>query len=206
MLRSRCNHWERTGMTQEVRSRGISKAADDDEKMLDMLQQDTFAYFIEEINPDTGLVADRGQPGVAASIAATGFALAAYPASVERGGMECEEAIERTLTTLRFFWNSPQSRESWTASSATFTATWPVGLLSGRMMAAWLPGRLWPPCPSHPKLSCQPSGISSTRFIWNSRIAMGSRRPSIPRGPSTPGVSLVGSLPTTTGSTKGRSS
>jgi len=44
-----------------------------------------------------------------ASIAATGLALAAYPVGVTRRFMAREEAVERTLTTLRFFWNSIQS-------------------------------------------------------------------------------------------------
>ena len=43
-----------------------------------------------------------------ASIAATGFALAAYPVGVERGFISRAAAVERTLTTLRFFSNSPQ--------------------------------------------------------------------------------------------------
>src|SRR5581483_819573 len=50
-----------------------------------------------------------------ASIAATGLALAAYPVGVERRFMTREEAAERTLTTLRFFWNSLQG----TATDAT---------------------------------------------------------------------------------------
>lgn len=46
-----------------------------------------------------------------ASIAATGFALAAYPVGVERGFISRAAAVERTLTTLRFFSNSPQGTE-----------------------------------------------------------------------------------------------
>ena len=46
-----------------------------------------------------------------ASIAATGFALAAYPVAVERGIMPRAAAVQRTLTTLRFFWNSPRGPE-----------------------------------------------------------------------------------------------
>jgi hypothetical protein len=53
-------------------------------------------------------VVDKTAPGWPASIAATGLALASYPAAVERGMMSKSAAIALTLTTLRFFWNSPQ--------------------------------------------------------------------------------------------------
>jgi hypothetical protein len=39
------------------------------------------------------------------------LALAAYPIGVERGFWTRDSAVERTLTTLRFFWNSPQGPE-----------------------------------------------------------------------------------------------
>ena len=75
---------------------------------LDMLQHKSFSYFLHETNPDNGLVIDKTAADWPASIAATGFALAAYPVAVERGFMPRAAAVERTLTTLRFFWNSPQ--------------------------------------------------------------------------------------------------
>ena len=50
-------------------------------------------------------------PGAPCSIAPTGFALAAYPVGVERGFITRDDAISRTLTSLRFFWNSPQGPE-----------------------------------------------------------------------------------------------
>ena len=55
------------------------------ETRLDALQRHAFGYFLNETNPANGLVSDRTQPGAPASIAAVGFALAAYPAGVERG-------------------------------------------------------------------------------------------------------------------------
>jgi len=78
------------------------------ETRLDALQRHSFGYFLNETNPANGLVADRTQPGAPASIAAVGFALAAYPVGVERGWMTRTDAIERTLALLRFFWTSPQ--------------------------------------------------------------------------------------------------
>jgi len=56
-------------------------------------------------------VKDKTAPHWPSSIAATGLALACYPAGVERGFMSRAAAIERTLVTLRFFWNSPQGPE-----------------------------------------------------------------------------------------------
>jgi hypothetical protein len=79
--------------------------------MLDGIQRDTFAYFLDQANPANGLVLDRTEDGAPASIAVVGFALAAYPVGVERGFWQRAEAIARTLTTLRFFWNSPQGTE-----------------------------------------------------------------------------------------------
>ncbi len=78
------------------------------EARLDALQRRSFDYFLRETNPENGLVADKSQPGSPASIAAVGFALAAYPVGVERGWMTRTDAVTRTLALLRFFWASPQ--------------------------------------------------------------------------------------------------
>ena len=75
------------------------------------LQGDTFDYFLYEANPVNGLVIDKTAANWPASIAATGLALACYPVAVERGFMSRAAAVERTLVTLRFFWNSPQGPE-----------------------------------------------------------------------------------------------
>ena len=75
------------------------------------LQRETFEYFLRETNPDNGLVLDKTEADWPASIAATGLALACYPVAVTRGFMSRAAAVERTLTTLRFFWNSPQGPE-----------------------------------------------------------------------------------------------
>lgn len=78
---------------------------------LEKLQRETFGYFLHETNPANGLVIDKTAPDWPSSIAATGLALACYPVSVERGLMSRAAAVERTLATLRFFWNSPQGPE-----------------------------------------------------------------------------------------------
>ena len=76
---------------------------------LEKLQHDSFNYFLYEASTANGLVKDKTAPNWPASIAATGLALAAYPVGVERGYMTRAAAVERTLLTLRFFWDSPQS-------------------------------------------------------------------------------------------------
>lgn len=75
------------------------------------LQRETFDYFIHEANPANGLIRDKTEANWPASIAATGLALACYPVGVERGFMTRSAAAERTLATLRFFWNSPHGPE-----------------------------------------------------------------------------------------------
>lgn len=79
---------------------------------LDKLQRDTFEYFLKESNRANGMVPDNTRTGAHASIAAIGFALTAYTIGVERGFITRAEAIERTLTTLRFFRDSEQSEEA----------------------------------------------------------------------------------------------
>ncbi|WP_309604374.1 glucoamylase family protein [Phenylobacterium sp.] len=81
------------------------------ESELETLQRETFDYFLNEVNPANGLILDKTAEAWPASIAATGLALACYPVGVERGFMTRKLAVERTLATLRFFWQSPQGPE-----------------------------------------------------------------------------------------------
>lgn len=78
---------------------------------LEKLQRHTFGYFVHEANPATGLIPDNTRYGAPSSIAAVGLALSCYPVGVERGFMRREEAVARTLATLRFFHSSPQGPE-----------------------------------------------------------------------------------------------
>ena len=89
----------------------VSPCAGKPDAELEMLQQQAFGYFLHETNSDDGLVVDKTAANWPTSIAATGFALAAYPVAVERRFISRAAAVERTLTTLRFFWNSPQGPE-----------------------------------------------------------------------------------------------
>jgi hypothetical protein len=80
-----------------------------DDALLDQLQHAAFGYFLKTANPANGLIADTTREHSPASIAVVGFALSAYPVAVERGWMTRTAAAERTVVTLRFFWNSDQS-------------------------------------------------------------------------------------------------
>jgi hypothetical protein len=72
------------------------------------IQHDTFRYFLHERNPANGLVADSTGKNPHASVTAVGLGLTAYLVGIERGYISREDAIQQVLTTLRFFWNSPQ--------------------------------------------------------------------------------------------------
>ena len=80
-------------------------------EVLEDLQRETFNYFIHDANRVNGLIADKTKPGAPASIAAVGLALSSYPVGVERRFISRADAVQRTLTTLRFFHNSIQSTE-----------------------------------------------------------------------------------------------
>jgi hypothetical protein len=83
-----------------------------DAEMLGSLQRVTFEYFLNEVNPQTGLIADKTQPGAPSSIAAVGLGISAYVVAVERGFLSRADAIERTLKILRFFNSSRQGPEA----------------------------------------------------------------------------------------------
>ena len=71
-------------------------------------QRNTFQYFWQETNPSNGLIPDNTSAGgVPASIAGVGLGLTSYPVGVERSFVARAQAVERTLATLRVFWNAP---------------------------------------------------------------------------------------------------
>lgn len=98
-------------MRQTKNTEQSQQASESQASMLEELQRDAFGYFMHEFNRETGLVADKTRDGWPASIAATGLALPVYLVGVEHGWMDREEALSRTLTTLRFFRRSPQGKE-----------------------------------------------------------------------------------------------
>ncbi|KAA3617375.1 MAG: hypothetical protein D8M58_02655 [Calditrichaeota bacterium] len=80
-------------------------------ELIDTLQYRSFLYFINEINPENGLVKDRSTKDSPASIAAVGFAYPIWAIGVDRGWITREYARQLTLNSLRFFWTSLQSTD-----------------------------------------------------------------------------------------------
>lgn len=80
-----------------------------DDALLERLQRAALGYFVETMNPRNGLVPDTSRANSPVSIAVVGFALSVYPAAVERGWMDRDEAVQRCLLALRFFHASDQS-------------------------------------------------------------------------------------------------
>lgn len=83
-------------------------AAPSQEEQLDLLARAHFRYFVHHQDAITGLTSDRSRPGSPASIAATGFALTAYPVAVERSWIARHDAVSYTLKVFRALWNAPQ--------------------------------------------------------------------------------------------------
>jgi hypothetical protein len=75
---------------------------------LDTLQRRTFDFFWERSDPTTGLTPDRWPSESFSSIAAVGFALTAYGVGADASYVSRADAATRTLTTLKWFWRSPQ--------------------------------------------------------------------------------------------------
>ncbi len=90
----------------------VIEAQGTDKEMLEKLQRETFDFFLHEADPDTGLIADKTQPGFPSSIAVTGMALTAYIVGVENKFLTRKDAVARVLKILRFFYNSQQGRET----------------------------------------------------------------------------------------------
>jgi hypothetical protein len=80
--------------------------------MLEGLRCAAFEYFHSQVSPRTGLIADKTQPGSPSSIAVVGMALSVYVMAIERELLSRSEAIDRTLTLLKFFWSSHQGPEA----------------------------------------------------------------------------------------------
>ena len=83
-------------------------ASSDDMAMLDDVERRTFRFFWETTNPRNGLMPDNWPNPDFCSIASVGFGLSAYVIGVSRGYVSRKDAAERTLITLKTFWNGPQ--------------------------------------------------------------------------------------------------
>ncbi len=80
----------------------------DIDAVLDDLERRAFAYFLQETNERTGLVRDNSRPTAPATIAGSGFALAAYAIGAEREYISRRDAAERVRSALQFLWDAPQ--------------------------------------------------------------------------------------------------
>ncbi|MEO5944226.1 MAG: glucoamylase family protein [Ferruginibacter sp.] len=83
-----------------------------DKEMLDELQKETFDYFLNEINPITGLIADKTQPDSPSSVSVTGMTITAYIVGVERKYLTRKDATEKIVKILRFFYDSQQGKQA----------------------------------------------------------------------------------------------
>lgn len=80
--------------------------------LFDDIERRTFDFFWNVGDASRGLIPDRYPSPSAASIAAIGFALTAYPIGVERGYVSRAAARARVLATLRFLHDAPQGPEA----------------------------------------------------------------------------------------------
>ncbi|KAG0923434.1 hypothetical protein G6F31_019508 [Rhizopus arrhizus] len=69
--------------------------------LFDDIERRTFQFFWDTTNEINGLTPDRYPSRPFASIASVGFALTAYPIGIENGWVSRNQAIDRTLTTLK---------------------------------------------------------------------------------------------------------
>jgi hypothetical protein len=77
--------------------------------LVDDVEKRTFDWFWQSADVKTGLVPDSYPGHSFSSIAAVGFGLTAYGIGTERGYITRDQAIARTLATLRFFHDAPEN-------------------------------------------------------------------------------------------------
>lgn len=95
---------------EAARPLGARPARLSDDQLLDLIQRRAFRYFLEAANPENGLVLDRAdnhRPVALdyspATVAGSGFGLAAWCIGAERGWISRDAARQRVRRTLRFF-------------------------------------------------------------------------------------------------------
>jgi hypothetical protein len=84
-----------------------STLAAEDDQLLQEVEKAHLLFFMEQANPQTGLVKDRanvrsGDNGIVASIAATGFGLTALCIGEKNGYISSADARNRALAAMRF--------------------------------------------------------------------------------------------------------
>ncbi len=87
------------------------KFPEGDIRMLEKLQAQTFTYFLKYANPKNGLIADKSDPASHSSIAVVGLGITSYIIAIERKLLTRENAVDKILTILRFFYEGHQGPE-----------------------------------------------------------------------------------------------
>ncbi len=77
------------------------EVSSEDQEFLSKIEKDTLQYFVRFSDKLTGLTKDSSRSGAPSSVAATGFALAAYAIGGSRGWLAQDYAYTRILTTLQ---------------------------------------------------------------------------------------------------------
>ncbi|HOE68887.1 MAG TPA: glucoamylase family protein [Candidatus Omnitrophota bacterium] len=124
----------------------------EENELLTTIERDTLQYFIRLSDKNTGLTRDSSRTGSPCSIAATGFALAAFAIGNERGWITKEYAYGRILSTLKvlkekaehqngFFYHFLDARTAkrvWASEASSIDTAL---LLAGALLAAqYYPG------------------------------------------------------------------
>jgi hypothetical protein len=83
--------------------------SESDDELLDEIERATFLFFVEQVNPETGIVRDRfnvrsPDKSDLGSIAATGFGFTALCIGQQRGWIPLKDARDRVLAGLHFLW------------------------------------------------------------------------------------------------------
>lgn len=86
-----------------------------DEELLDLVQEETFMYFWDFAEPNSGMARERSQddayggdsPNIV-TMGGSGFGLASFPTAVERAWISREEAITRLDKILNFLESVPR--------------------------------------------------------------------------------------------------
>ncbi len=81
-----------------------------DDQLLDAIERGAFQFFLNEADPNTGLIKDRalvtgGDTSTLSSIASTGFGLTGLCIGAKRGYAAASQIESRVLTTLSFLYN-----------------------------------------------------------------------------------------------------
>ncbi len=112
--------------------------------LFDDIERRTFQFFWDTTNETNGLTPDRYPSRPFASIASVGFALTAYPIGIEKGWVSRNQAIDRTLLTLKFFRDLPvgPQRTGKGAYKGSITTSWicsrAAATTAGWSFPAWI--------------------------------------------------------------------